>query len=198
MGMPARGKTKTRNPLKETLLLLILQIEGPVGRYALKDMAGMADHEGVVRLMLTELKEDGHVTPTRQGNVLTDKGERFLARRLKDHAIIALKELRVPMLMSGPAAVGVHLRRKAETIPPLIELRDAAVRAGATGSTLLVFKDGLLTVPNVYPNLACVHAETNHHLMKTFDLSEDDLLIIISASTTWKAYEGAIATAMSL
>jgi predicted transcriptional regulator len=195
--MPARGKKKTRVPLKELLILLLLRMEGPVGRYALKDMAGMADHEGIVRLMLTELKERGYVTPTRQGNRLTDQGERFLESRLKAHDIVAIRELHVPFLMSGPAAVGIHLRTSSEPIPTSgIEMRDAAVRAGANGSTLLVLEDGVLTVPNVYSDLAVVHEGTSRYLMDAFDLSDNDVLIVISARDKWQAYEGAIATAM--
>jgi len=49
-----QGKRKTRDTIKQTLLLLIIQREGPIGRYRLKTLLEMADREGVVRAMLEE------------------------------------------------------------------------------------------------------------------------------------------------
>ena len=47
-----RGKRKTRDTIKQILLLLIIQREGPIGRYRLKSLLEMPLHEGIVRHML--------------------------------------------------------------------------------------------------------------------------------------------------
>jgi hypothetical protein len=184
--------------LKEVLLLLLLRLEGPVGRYTLKDMLGMTDHEGTVKLMLSELKHGGHVATSRRGSALTPAGETLLDRRLSEYRVVNVTEARVPLFAAGPVLVGVQIRGKATAIQSGIEQRDAAIRAGAIGATVMTLHDGILRVPTVYRDLASEHPDVAAQIRASYPLADDDVLILVSARTPWTAYASALATAMTL
>lgn len=196
--MPARGKKKKRSKFKELLLLLLLKNHGPIGRYALKEMLDMPEHEGIIRYMLTELTEEGYVSSNRKGSRLTISGEGMLEKRLKDYNIIEIKDVTLPFLMSGPKAVGIHIKGKSNSIQSGIEQRDAAIRTGANGATVITMNNGLLSVPQVYNNLASENKEIIDQIKKSFNLRDNDVLIVVSAENRWKALEGALAAAITL
>ena len=71
-----KGKRKSRSDVKELLMLLILDREGPIGRYRLKKFLGLSKHEGLVRQMLKELKIRGYILANKSGSVLTEIGKK--------------------------------------------------------------------------------------------------------------------------
>jgi len=184
---------KRERTLKELLMLLLLKLEGPIGRYRLKEMMGLSEREGVVRQMLADLQKDGYVSASRPGSMLTAEGQDLLNQRLNAYNIVDIKDIDLQELKTGPTSVGIHLKGKADAIHSGIEQRDAAVRAGSTGATILMFKNGLLSIPKVYPNLSSEKPELTNQLYRAFNLTEGDALIIISAKNRWRAMEGALA-----
>ena len=194
--MSIGGKRKRRSERKELLLLLLLRLEGPIGRYALKHMLGMAEHEGRVRQMLADLQEDGYVSASRRGSKLTVKGEEHLNQQLKTYNIADIKEVAIPPLEMGAVSIGIHLKGKASAIRSGMKQRDAAVRGGASGATILTFKEGVLSIPTVYRNLSSEHLNLVTQIHRSFSLTEADVLIITSAQDLGKALEGALATAL--
>lgn len=84
-----RGSKKKRSDVKELLMLWILKRKSPIGRYRLKYMLGLSEHEGVVRQMLEEFQKQGYVSASRSGCVLTDRGKSFLENRLRSYYISA-------------------------------------------------------------------------------------------------------------
>ena len=192
------GKRKRRLELKELLMLLLLKLEGPVGRYRLKHMLGMTEHEGVVKLMLADLRRNSHISADRLGSKLTVKGEELLDQRLKDYSIETIEDVNIPPLEAGLVSVGIHLKGKADAIQSGIEQRDATVRAGATGATILTYKDGVLGIPKVYRDISSEYPDLNDQIHRSFSLVDRDVLIITSAKDRWKALEGALAAAKIL
>ena len=188
----------TRSDIKELLLLLIVDREGPIGRYRLKDMLGLSGHEGSVRQMLVNLQSQGYLSPSRSGCILTSTGTTFLESRLASKHIAAIKRVGAQLLTVGPVTLGVHLRNRADYIESAMDLRDLAVRGGATGATILLFKEGELSIPSVHPDFLSDHPNLIKDLQEIFTLEEDDVIALISAEDEWIGIEAAITLAGAL
>jgi predicted transcriptional regulator len=196
--MPERGRRRIRSELKELLLLLVLKHKGPVGRYRLKHMLGMSDHEGIIKLMLADLRDDAYISTSNLGAQLTSKGEAFLVSRLKEYQIVHIKDIDYPFIEAGPFSVGVQLKGKAGAITSGMAQRDAAVRAGAIGATILTSDNGVLGIPTVYRDLSSQQPTLSTQILQSFSLTGGDVLIITSAPSRWRAFEGALAAAKTL
>jgi len=193
-----KGARRTRPEIKELLMLLFLNFGGPIGRYRLKEMLGLSDREGVVKRMLSDLQRSGYVSSGRPGSKLTVKGEKFLKQRLNAYSIADVKDLSLQPLETGPTSFIVHLRGRAEAIISGMNERDAAVRAGALGATVLTFKNGMLSVPTVYHNLSSKYPDLAKRIYESFSLADGDALIVASAENQWRALEGVLAAAKAL
>lgn len=196
--MPRRGKRKKRSELKELLLLLILKSEGPVGRYRLKDMLNLSEHEGLVRLMLADLQKNNYVSASRAGCELTSKGISLSEESLKKYNIIDVKELDLGPLKAGPESLVVHVHGVADRIESAMETRDVAVRAGASGAIILTYKNRSLGIPAAYPDLSQDYPDLTKHILRSFGLSDNDVLIVGFSEDRWRALEGALLAAVTL
>jgi hypothetical protein len=94
--------------------------------------------------------------------------------------------------------LGVHLRNRADRIESAMSLRDLAVRGGATGATILLFKEGELSIPSVHPDFLSKHPNLIKDLQETFTLEEDDVIALISAEDEWTGVESALTLADTL
>lgn len=68
-----KGKLGKRSQIKELLMLLVLSWEGPIGRYRLKHVIGLSEHEGLVKQMLADLQKQGYISARKSGCTLTEK-----------------------------------------------------------------------------------------------------------------------------
>jgi len=191
-----RGRRKKRSDLKELLLLLLLRIEGPIGRYRLKDLLDLSDHEGLVRLMLSELSRRGYVKAEKTGCSLTAVGEELLASNLSRAGIGDIHPIDLSELKLGPACVAVQVKDREKELRDGIEQRDAAVRVGARGATVLLYRGNTFSVPSVYQNLSAEYPNLAKRILDSFSLADGDALIVGFAGTTSKALEGALAAVM--
>jgi hypothetical protein len=178
-------------------MLLCLKFEGPVGRYRLKDMLGLSEHEGIVKLMLSDLQKRGYVSAGKLGSILTVKGEKLLVQHLKAYDVVDVKDFDVLDLKTGPVSVGIQIRGKANKIRFGIEQRDATVRAGAKGATVLTFKEGVLGLPPMFDDLSSKYPDLAAKILETYNLINGDVIIFVSAGNRWRALEGALAAALS-
>ncbi len=193
-----RGKRKRRSELKQILLLLALKMEGPVGRYRLKDVLGLPEHEGLVRMMLSELKKEGHVFVRKTGCELTEKGKEILHNLLQEHGIIKLTTVDLEPLNVGPRGAALHIKNRKAGNKSLTDVRDAAVKAGATGAIILTYKNGLLEVPRVYADLSRESSTLTGRLLRSFNLSDGDVIIVGFSDDIWRAMEGALSASTVL
>lgn len=187
-----------RSEVKELLLLLMLEREGPIGRYRLKEVVGLPEHEGVVRQMLADLQAEGYVSASRSGCTLTREGNTLLAEVLNAHHIAAIKRFDLPLLTPGPIGVAVHLRKRANQVGSAMKVRDIAVRGGALGATVILFQDEKLTVPSVSPDFFDDHPDLGEKIHEAFRLKEDDVVAVISADDAWRGFEASITIARNL
>ena len=193
-----RGKGVKRSEIKEILTLLILNREGPIGRYRLKERLNLSEREGVVRYMLADLQSQGYVSASRSGCALTPKGKELLEKRLRAYGIIAIKTFYSPILTSAPASVGLHLQNKADKIESTMNIRDLAVRGGAVGATIFLFREEKLTVPSVPTDFLSMHPNLVIKIHESFNLENNDVIAVISAEDERKGIEAAITIAKDL
>jgi len=190
-----RGKRKKRSEIKKLLLLWILNQEGPIGRYRLKELLDLSEHEGIVREMLNDLKKENFIVAKRLGCSLTEKGKTFFADQVKVRNIVSIKTLESTILTEQPISLGVHLRNQADKIVSTMDIRDIAVRGGASGATILLFKQDRITIPSVHPDFLSKHPSVAKNIRNSFDLSDNDVVAIIYAEDKWKGVEAAITLA---
>ncbi len=183
--------------LRRLQLLVFLRMEKMVGRYRLKGLLDVPQHEGVVRRMLKELSEKGWVRPTRSGSVLTNDGKACIEESLRQKGIVDVKEVDLRRMKVGPKSVAVLVRQR--NYPrSLLSLRDEAVKAGASGAVMFVHGNDDLNVPSVYKSLMHSYPMILDDLRGRFTLLDGDILIVGFAEAASKALTGALAIVMTL
>jgi len=147
--------------------------------------------------MLTDLKHEGYLKTSKSGSELTVIGHAHIEDIFKKYDILAVKELNLQPFGIEANSFILHLQN--HPIPkPVVELRDIAVKAGASGAIILLFKKERLIVPTVYSDLSLNHPELANTLLYNFDLSEEDALIICFSKNKWRALEACLAVTLFL
>lgn len=156
--------------------------------------------EGKTRGRLKKLHDEGLIKETKQGAIITKKGEGVLHKLMSSINIASMNIMDVGPLKTGHESTVIHVRGRASEIETtkFTHLRDEAVRVGAQGATIIIFGNGKLSVPAVFPDLEMKYQSVARMLLKEFDLAPGDILIVGSALTKWKALEGALAVALAL
>lgn len=160
----------------------------PIGRKKLADKLGVG--EGSIRTILSRLKEEGFVSSTTQGHVLTDKGENELGGRTRKFLEVKMGDLTV-----GEVDVATIVGGFADKVSLGIEERDEAIKVGAEGATVLVFKDNELKLPDAELS---IDEKINSQLLDFFQPNEGDVIIIATAEDKKTAERGALAAAESV
>lgn len=191
-------KRKTRSNIKQILLLLIIQREEPIGRYRLKTLLGMTMHEGIVRHMLEEYQAQGVITSSRHGATLTPQGHEYLHTFLRQYRIRDIQKMTIPFMSTQPTAIGVQLEDCADHVTSAMNLRDIAIRGGATSATVVNYRDKSFTIPAVDPTFIANNPALAEQLQATFTLKPNDVIVLISADSDWQGLEAAIHVATSL
>jgi len=158
-----------------------------IGRKQLVEELGVG--EGSVRTILNQLKKRGLITSSRGGHFLTAKGERALGK------LFEFVQVNVGDLTVGKVDIATIVRGAAAKVKRGIEQRDDAIKAGADGATVLIFKRGRLRFPDGFFE---VKKETSDALLKVLRPREGDIVVIGTAGDAVKAEAGAKAAARSL
>ncbi|MEM1981374.1 MAG: DUF4443 domain-containing protein [Candidatus Hadarchaeales archaeon] len=160
---------------------------GRVGRPLLGKKLGLG--EGSTRDLLLLLKKRGLVKPSRGGHVLTEKGRKKLGEPMK------FVKLDCGELTVGEVDVAVLVKDAAEKVRRGIEERDEAIKMGAQGATVLVFKEGGLYFPDSGKR---VEGRIGKELVENLKPREGDVIIIGTGKNEVEAEMGARAAAMRL
>jgi hypothetical protein len=158
-----------------------------IGRKQLVEEVGIG--EGSMRTILNRLKKQGLIVSSRGGHALTPKGKRFLGRPLQ------LVQIDAGPLTVGEIDVATVVRGVAGKVKRGIEQRDEAIKVGADGATVLVYKGGKLRFPDGFMKVEKGLATL---LIKLFEPREGDVIVVGTAKDVVKAEEGAKAAARSL
>ena len=191
------GKRKQRSALKDLFLLIILSLQGRTGRYSLKKMLNLSEREGLVRLMLEDLKREGCIEASKTGCGLTEKGKELTKKQLERYMIVDIKEMNLEPLGLEHECFAFHIH--GHPVPQnIVELRDTAVRAGADGVVLMHNEEERLKIPQVYDDLDLKYPTLAKELRKTFNMSSGDILLVGFSKDKWRALEGALAAAIKM
>ena len=182
--------------VKEALLLLILDREGPMGRYRLRKALDMT--EGRVRGMLTRMGREGLLEAGKLGCRLTRRGRKVVKSWMKEYGVVKVEEVNLTELGVGPHTVLIQIRDGARHVGTGVEQRDVAVRHGALGAVNITFTKGKLSIPSVYDDLSRDRPALSKAIIERFKPSEGDLLSAPFAEDRYRALEAAVAVAMSL
>jgi len=157
-----------------------------IGRKQLAKKLGIG--EGSMRTILNQLKKQSLITSSRGGHALTAKGRHVLGKPLEfvqvDAGDLTVGEVDVVTVVRGAAA---KVKRG-------IEQRDEAIKAGADGATVLVFKAGKLQFPDGFTKVN----KKVEKLIKIFRPRNGDVIIIGTGSDVVKAEAGVRAAARTL
>ena len=162
--------------------LRVIGKKGPIGR---KSLTGELDlGEGSVRTILKRLKDSGLIVSTPGGHELTEKGEGEMKESPE------LLELDAGELTVGETDVAAVVRSAASKIRFGVEERDEAIKAGAKGATVLVFKNGELVFPD---ETVDVETRVESELEDFFHLENGDVVIIGTGQNRKQAEKGVLA-----
>ena len=168
----------------------LLLSENPLGRFSLMGELGL--HEASVKTLLKKMAEAGFIKSSTKGAVLTKKGEDFVDNLLEH--ISKPAQLKIEKLVVDTHNTAILVKNSSKKVGNCIQLRDAAIKAGATGLTVMLKKDGSLSLPN------CDFSTepAREAIESAFTPNDGDVIVIGSASTYLKSEQGAIAAVLKL
>jgi len=173
--------------------LEIVDSEKTIGRTRLSKELGIG--QGATRTILDHLGRGGLLRIQRSGCILTSKGS-GLVKELKSIVKVGF-EVPQTIFPIGPFNSGALIAKAGKRIRRGLEQRDAAIRAGASGATTLVYRDGKLLFP---PEEVASEGwpEISKKIIKIFQPNEDDVIIVTGGASPKLAEAGARAAAWTL
>lgn len=142
-----------------------------------------------MRTILGQLKARGLITSSRGGHALTPQGRRLLEK------LPRFVRVEVSRLIVGKVGVAAVVRGGASKVKSGLEQRDEAVKAGARGATVLVFRNGKLQFPGGRMKMA---KEEGEAILSALKPQEGDAIVIGSGDDELMAEIGARAAVRSL
>lgn len=184
-GLEIKGPQRQFDRAHVLRTLLIIEREGMIGRKELAKKLILG--EGTVRSILKDLIKKGYLeSAVASGHKLTNKGKKFLTNL---HSfVLGPKIVDGKELTMGSKDMAVLVRNHANNVKVGLEERDAAIKIGSIGASVLIFEDNELRFPRETKKR--IRHDT---LYKSFEFKEDDVLIIGTDNTYDKAENAAIA-----
>jgi len=188
--------SKKLSELNELFFLLIIRKEATVGRYRLSTMLGIP--EGIVRGIMRSYEREGYIdSRPKTGTFLTKTGEARIDTIFKSADIKDMKMYNFEVFGVGPINVVLQVQSGADKVRSGVDQRDAAVKAGATGTVILTYKGGTLKIPGTSEDMCTLSPEDSRRLLREFSLSEDDVVLVSFAEEWWQALRGALSAAFT-
>jgi len=188
--------SKRLSELNELFFLLIIRTEATVGRYRLSAMLEMP--EGIVRGIMRSYEREGYINSRpRTGTFLTKAGEAQIDAIFKNANIKKMKIYNFEVFGVGPINVVLQVQSGAGKVRSGVDQRDAAVKAGASGTVILTCKEGTLMIPGTSEDMCNLSPEDSGRLLREFSLSEGDVVLVSFAQEWWQALRGALSAAFT-
>jgi len=167
---------------------------GSIGRGLLSRKMELG--EGTTRTLISRMKKAKMMATSRKGCTLTEKGMQIW-NQIK--AIIpVISKIEVNELTFAPFCVATLVRNQAAKVNKGLEQRDAAVRAGASGATTLIFKDGKLVLPTVSEDVSKDYPKAFTQVLHLLKPAENDAVVISCGASLKTAEYGAFAASWTL
>lgn len=168
--------------------LRIIDTKGPIGRHLLRKKMELT--ECSVRTILKKLLRDGFIESTQHGQVITQRGKEYLDAQ---PYFCMASHVDAGRLSLGPYDFCIVARQKSASVSNGISQRDEAIKIGGDGATVLVYRNGTLTMPPGFMDIESDYPEDVSTLCETFRFNDGDVLIIGSGSTRRQAELAAMA-----
>jgi predicted transcriptional regulator len=166
----------------DILITLRLLKKEKIGRKKVSDYLGLG--EATIRTLFRKMESRGLISSTQQGQQITDKGRTYL----DDVPAFTLpRHVDVGDLTLSEYNIGSLVRGAGHRIKDGIQIRDAAIIAGACGATTLISTGSDLLFPGESTTLS---PENVQYLSDEFNPQEQDVFIIATAGTEQKAMRG--------
>lgn len=162
--------------------LYYLDDEESIGRKKLSSLLDIG--EGSTRTIISILQNHGIISINKSGIILTATGMDLKKKTRMDLASVELPELTI-----GDCNFAVRIPRLAHMISFGCEERDAAIEAGATGATTLIYVNGKLMFPGSEYH---VDPTIENEIKSVFNLKNEDVVIIGTGKTVQSAEVGAV------
>lgn len=168
--------------------------EKPLGRGKLAEELKIG--EGAVRTIVTRLQSAGLLSTSKTGCILTDKGMKLheAYRRIFGGKV----EIDKGKLIPASRNFAVLVKNCGHKIKSGMEQRDAAVKMGAKGAVVIVFRDGRFLIPSASDDAARDFPDLIEQLTNFLKPEENDAIIIAAAESLDAAEYGAMAAAWTL
>jgi len=152
--------------------------------------------EGAVRTIIGRLKDAGLAETSRAGCTLTNEGLRLW----KEYKSIFKEKVEIGKSELALADYNfvILIKNRGHKVKSGMEQRDAAVRAGAKGATIMVFRKGHLIIPSVSSDVAKDFPDAANKIATFLQPEENDVIIVGSADSLRKAEYGTLAAAWTL
>jgi hypothetical protein len=174
-------------------MFFVLGESAPKGRKSLSKELQLG--EGSVRTLLTRLQESGLVKMERGGCRLTESGASIYRELAK--MITKPKLVDAGPLSQGAWNYAILIRGSAVKIGSGLEQRDAAVRAGASGATTLLYVGGRFSLPGVDVDVEKTYPSPFWRTLRDLLSPRDgDCIIVVGASSAKDAERGALTAAL--
>ncbi len=185
-----RGPKPRLSDVQLFAALYLINEHAPLGRY---DLAGQIhENQGVIRGLLERLLKHRLIETSKAGARVTEVGRSALKDFLSSHRIKDLKRLETPSLVNARYTFGIHLSQANSKVGRVIELRDIAVRMGASGAmTIMCAKEGL-TIPPDDESLNKLYPEPSAIIEREFHPKERDVILIAFAEDEYAALAGVL------
>ncbi|HFC49547.1 MAG TPA: DUF4443 domain-containing protein [Thermofilum sp.] len=140
--------------------------------------------EGVARKILAGLKSRGYIEMLKAGSRITVAGREFILHNLKQHQVVGFSPFELYELGEDVVAVVAHLRSFRYT-RSIVELRDAAVKAGADGALIIYVRPEGLALPPSNELLKKYMSKFSSMLTKKFKIKVGDAFIVSFSGEGW-------------
>ncbi|MEM2937586.1 MAG: DUF4443 domain-containing protein [Candidatus Bathyarchaeia archaeon] len=192
-GEKAPGPNPTFSVLHITRTIELVA-ERPIGRGKIAEKLKVG--QGAVRTIIQRLKRAGLLSTSKMGCMLTDKGLKLYEEWRK---IFGGKvEIEGNELMPVNYNFAMLAKNCGRKIKSGMEQRDAAVKMGAKGAVVMVFKNGRLTIPSASDDASRDFPNFTKQLIKVLEPEENDVVVIAGADSLDVAEYGAMAAAWTL
>jgi predicted transcriptional regulator len=167
---------------------------GSIGRGLLSEKLELG--EGATRTIVSRLTKAQLITTSRSGCTLTEKGKR-LWEKIKSLVPLKLK-IEENELTFAVFNVAILITNQAKKVSKGLEQRDAAVRAGASGATILIYRNHKLILPTISTDISRDYPKAHHRIVQLMNPTENDVVILCCGETLKAAEYGGLAAAWTL
>jgi len=190
----APGRTPIFTEVHIVKALETVSAEEAVGRIKLSKTLRLG--EGATRTLVKHLRNEGIIEISKSGIILSAFGRELFSILMSK--IGGETEVPESSLTVGSFNVAVLIRDAADVVTYGLEQRDAAIKAGASGATTLVFGHNRLAMPGISEDVFRDIESIHDMLISNLKPKENDVIIIGSADDRLTAEFGAKAAVLEL